>query len=137
MYREGVRSLRREPGLSRTEEPNDEELSHWALKTDMKKIKLMAEYGRCLPLWDIEEGLLVEEGSLPISDALTSELFAWAEWYDQCLNFEDPASSGFRSDAELENFERQGITLWEKLKTELSDGHQIFYFSEVHQKLMQ
>ncbi len=101
----------------------------------VKKIKLMAEYNYS-PLWDIEEVDNIELDQLPLSVETVERLLHWAKAYDQIMNWDDPASSGFASEQEREAFEREGIALWRQLQQELAPEYQVFYFSEKRRKLL-
>ncbi len=62
-----------------------------------EKIKLMADYG-CYPLWWADKYAGdIDPATLSLSQETISRLEKWADVYDAKLNWDDPASSGFRS----------------------------------------
>lgn len=86
----------------------------------VKYIKLMTDYG-AHPLWwygptaeEMDEYNL-DPATLPLSQEALVRLQAWADTYDSILNWDDPASSGFSSQAEKDAFEAEGIVLWQQL----------------------
>ena len=90
----------------------------------------MADY-ECWPLWEPGADLYaLEPTSLPISAHLQERLWRWAEVYDATLNREDPASSGFSSEAERQEFIRDGLTLHQRLQNELGDDFKVAYFDK-------
>jgi hypothetical protein len=86
----------------------------------MRIIKLMPDYN-CFPLWEASPPKVgnIDPSDLPISEELRIELLKWAETFDETLNPGDPASSGFKSDESKEQFRTAGMTLAERLRTEL------------------
>lgn len=97
----------------------------------MRAIKLMADY-YCFPLWNnspVEVGNIDPE-SLPLSSDLKARLNDWSEKYDSILNDDDPASSGFETREDEQNFIREGKELAECLQAELGDSYQVTYHSD-------
>jgi hypothetical protein len=86
----------------------------------MRTLKLMADY-ECFPLWEMLDNGLdnVNPSELPLSDDLKNSLNIWSNKYDQTLNHDDPANSGFASEADEKQFEQEGEALLECLKKEL------------------
>lgn len=86
----------------------------------MKTIKLMADY-ECSPLWHAcgEEVGDIDLNDLPISTSLKNQLWSWADVYDRTLNWDDPATSGFKNADEVEAFTADGIKLADQLRVEL------------------
>jgi hypothetical protein len=99
-----------------------------------RKIKLMAEYNYS-PLWDMETADNLDLDELPLSSSIQKKLSNWAEIYNQIINWDNPADSSF-SDVVQDNFEKEGVNIWQQLQEELSPNYQIFYFSEKHQRLL-
>lgn len=89
----------------------------------MRKIKLMADY-QCYPIWETKDRSYsdVDPFQLPISNELATEIAAWGRRYDETLNLDDPATSGFASTELEEEFCRWGERLFERLKSELTGG---------------
>lgn len=89
----------------------------------MKIIKLMADY-QCYPLWDVTPGHYgdLNPETLPISTALQKSLMDWARVYDSTLNIDDPVSSGFASNDELQTFKEQGLQLADQMREELGSN---------------
>lgn len=86
----------------------------------MRTIKLMADY-QCFPLWKASPGEVgnIDPGSLPISSNLKARLLQWARDFDATLKLDDPASSGFQSEAAKIEFQRVGKELGRQLQSEL------------------
>lgn len=102
-----------------------------------KTIKLMPDYG-CHALWWEELDLVgnIDPETLPLSQETIKRLDAWANAYDATLDIADPANSpGFLNDLE-EDFEREGISLWQQLQKELSPAYEVLYFSFEKGKLL-
>jgi hypothetical protein len=97
----------------------------------MKKIKLMADY-ECHPLWGTtpEDFGDISPKELPISLELQNSLNEWAKRFDAILNMEDPASSGFNSEAEEKLFIDDGYKLAQRLRNELGSEYEIIYHSK-------
>lgn len=97
----------------------------------MKKIKLMADY-YCFPLWNDSPGEVgnIDPESLPLSTELKARLNDWSKKYDLILNDDDPASSGFETKEDEQNFIREGGELAKYLQIELGDSYKITYYSD-------
>jgi hypothetical protein len=100
-----------------------------------RKIKLMAEYNYS-PLWDMETADNLDLDELPLSSSIQKKLSNWAEIYNQVINWDNPADSSFSDVLTQDNFEQDGIAIWQQLQEELSPNYQIFYFSEKQQRLL-
>ncbi|MEM9542595.1 MAG: hypothetical protein AAGA60_24270 [Cyanobacteria bacterium P01_E01_bin.42] len=102
-----------------------------------KQIKLMTDY-YCYPLWWMggQEIGDIDPKTLPLSQELIKSLEQWQNGYDAILDLEDPASSGFKTLSQEEEFEQEGIRLWQKLKQELAPEYTVFYFSDRLQKII-
>ncbi|MBC1236505.1 hypothetical protein [Nostoc sp. 2RC] len=94
-------------------------------------IKLMADYG-CYPLWWVSPDKVgdIDPESLPLIPETISRLEKWTEVYDATLNWQDPANSPELSPEAEAAFEKEGISLWKQLQTELAPNYQVVYFSE-------
>ncbi len=99
-----------------------------------KKIKVMTEYNY-FPLWDMETADNLEAEDLPLSLEISEKLADWGDIYDQIINWDDPSLSGFKSEQDKINFEKQGVILAIKIQEELGFDYQVFFFSEIQQKL--
>lgn len=86
----------------------------------MRTIKLMPDY-QCFPLWEASLGQVgnIDPKDLPITDDLRRELLMWANSYNETLNMDDPASSGFPSNEAEMQFKEVGDRLGERLQEEL------------------
>lgn len=97
-----------------------------------KKIKLMPDYG-CYPLWwaaGSGKAGDIDPTTLPLKPETIVRLEKWAAVFDDLLNEEDPAASGFPSDKERSAFDGEGIELWLELRKELSPEYEVLYFSQ-------
>ena len=101
----------------------------------LHRIKLMPDYS-CYPLWDRDDGGDIEPWELPLSEATIERLLNWQDIYDRTIDWDDPASAGFASEKEKRVFEREGISLWKQLQTELGDEYEIVYFSQLLQQVI-
>jgi hypothetical protein len=101
------------------------------------KIKLMADYG-CDPLWwaDADKVGNINPAKLPLSKETINRLNNWAISYNASLNWQDPANSPDLSPEEEAAFEKEGISLWKQLQTELAPNYEVIYFSEQLRKIV-
>ena len=67
----------------------------------------------------------IDPDTLPISDALKVELAQWARRYDETLNRDDPASSGFPSVEAKIAFNSIGLQLADMLRNELGKNFEV------------
>lgn len=94
--------------------------------TDPRRIKLMADYG-CHPIWSLDDeyGGNIDPAALGLSRPLAADLLAWAERYEDALDWDDPGA--FREDdGFLERHEAEGRRLAVRVARELRDqgrGH--------------
>lgn len=102
-----------------------------------KHIKLMADYD-CYPLWSMAPDHVgnINPETLPLSPEIKLRLQQWAKAYDETLNRDDPASSGFKSEDDAVAFEEEGMRLWQRLCQELGPEYEVAYFSESSQQLL-
>lgn len=98
----------------------------------MKIIKVMPEYG-CSSIWELNnEGFFeptdVYELNIELSDSLKETIITWQKKYESTYYQENPIESGFKSEEEEENFEKEGFVIWNKLSKELPE-FEVNYFS--------
>ncbi len=93
-------------------------------------IKLMADYFSH-PLWGLDDDNIgdINPQELPLSQETIAKLEQWSQIYNNILNWNDPASSGFKTQEDRQNFEKKGIELWENLRQELGQGYNVKYHS--------
>ncbi|MGC4806473.1 hypothetical protein [Micromonospora sp. DT233] len=72
----------------------------------------------------------IDPRELSISDDLASALLRWAQAYDDTLDPDDPAASGFTSASQEAEFYASGYELARRLATELSGRCHVEYFDE-------
>jgi len=102
----------------------------------LKRIKLMAHY-ECYPLWHMDgEVGDIDPMTLSLSSETRSDLHAWAAMYDDTLDWDDPAQSGFKFPEDADRFERKGLELWQTLQVELSGEYEVVYQSYKLQKII-
>ena len=89
----------------------------------------MSDY-ECFPVWCTDSDNLgnVDPNQLPISQELKRDLFAWADTYDNTLNYEDPSNSGFRSEEDEQKFRENGIQLYQRLQKELGKEFKVTFY---------
>lgn len=63
-----------------------------------------------------------------LSQSLIDRISNWAKRFDATLNMEDPNESGFLSKKESDDFEKEGLSIWQVLKEELPE-YKIVYYS--------
>jgi hypothetical protein len=106
----------------------------------MKIIKIMPEFDMS-PLWLKESANRPYENvsinSLDISNSLIARIIEWDSKYQQTFNEDYPPDSGFTSTQEEEKFEECGMTIWQDLKSELSNKTIVIYYSPVRNKLFE
>jgi hypothetical protein len=102
----------------------------------MKTVKLMADYG-CFALWDEDSVDNISPDELPISNSLRFRVHRWEEEFDATLNTQDPASSGFSSEAELRRFDQEGFDLCQCLRHELGIEYAVLYFSPLRRAVIE
>ncbi|MHA6881640.1 hypothetical protein [Ralstonia pseudosolanacearum] len=92
----------------------------------MRQIKVMADY-QCHPVWELSPGAYgdIDPNTLPISDGLKQKLTDWVASFDETLDIEDPANSGFTSTEVEAAFKARGIQLAEQLQRELGPGFMV------------
>ena len=100
---------------------DDAPLDQTGLPASSKSFKLMADYGT-FPLWAMDDGLIGDFSpqDLGVSEALTADLWAWANAFDLSLNPDDPANSRW-SAAPYTQHVTDGIALARRIKRELPD----------------
>lgn len=98
----------------------------------MKKIKLMTDY-YCYPLWwaaGSGNAGDIDPKTLPLKSETIKRIEAWAAIFHSILNKEDPAASGFASEEDMKAFDREGISIWHQLRSELEPEYEVHYFSQ-------
>ena len=100
---------------------NDAPLDQTGLPASSKSFKLMADYGT-FPLWAMDDGLIGDFSpqDLGVSEALTADLWAWANAFDLSLNPDDPANSRWSAERYTQHV-TDGIALARRIKRELPD----------------
>lgn len=89
----------------------------------MRTLKLMTDY-RCWPLW--EDGDNLDPASLPLSADLQARLLAWAEVFDNALDWDDPGNSPPMPPETEAAFEAEGDLLADDLAGELGPAWRIW-----------
>lgn len=99
------------------------------LRTDPARIKVMADYG-CHPLWSLDDDYgEIDPEVLGLSAALVADLGAWAERFEDALDWDD-AGAPKEDDGFLAGHEAEGRRLAVRLARELRDqgrGHVMVY----------
>jgi len=101
----------------------------------MQRIKLMADFD-CYPLWDMDDGGDIDPTDLPLSEGTIERLLNWQNIYDGIIDWDDPASAGFASKQEEIAFEREGMSLWQKVQKELENDYHVFYKSQLRHRVL-
>ena len=87
----------------------------------------MPDYG-CFPLWHaggVEVGN-IDPTKIGLSEALIRELDAWVQVYESHLNLSDPSSCSW-TEAEEEDFDRVGLSLWQRIIEEVGERFSVLY----------
>jgi len=71
----------------------------------------------------------IDPATLLLSQETLKRLEKWADAYDDKLNWDDPASSGFPNLQAKEAFDQEGVSLWHQVRKELAPEYSVFYFS--------
>lgn len=108
---------------------DDTPLDHTGLPASSKRIKVMCDYST-YPLWAMDEGLMGDFApqDLGVSDALSVDLWTWANEFDASLNPDDPANSRWSADRYKQHV-TEGIALARRIKGELPD-REVFVHDE-------
>ena len=79
-------------------------------------------------IYDCPRGLLPED--LPLSQKLKDDLWAWIDWYDTQMDWENAPNVFEWSDTEKLSFIQKGYDLQIMLSTELGTNYEILYDSK-------
>jgi hypothetical protein len=93
----------------------------------VKRIKLMSDYG-CYPIWGIDEINNIAPEKLPLEAETISRLNAWANLFDDGLNWDDPAGESLWSREDAQFFQQEKISLWHQLHHELSPEYEVYLY---------
>jgi len=95
-----------------------------------RQIRLMAEYDTDA-LWSLDPASLgpIDPSSLPVSEETIERIRGWAKQYDEQLNREDPRESHFFNEERAADFDREGLSLWIRLRSELPRDWTVEYYS--------
>jgi hypothetical protein len=95
----------------------------------MDELRVLPDYD-CFPLWlRSSDGYSNDDpASFGLSQALGDALLAWADEYDATLNRDDPASSGFKTQADLDAFVASGRELATQVAREVAGRYTVTYF---------
>ena len=85
---------------------------------DMRRLRVSADY-HAFPVWDVDDGGMVDVSTLPIDDQLVARLQAWADRFDATLDMDDPTASGFANQDEETAFVAEGRQLARALQVQL------------------
>jgi hypothetical protein len=85
---------------------------------DMRRLRVSADY-HAFPVWDVDDGGMVDASTLPIDAQLVERLQAWADRYDATLDLDDPLASGFATPDEEVAFTADGRQLARALQVAL------------------
>ena len=101
----------------------------------IKTLKVMADY-QCSPLWirDVDGLRNTHPNELLLSTDLVNKLMAWATEYDMTLKWDDPASSGFRTQSIHESFVQRGRWLAEEIANQINGDLKVIYFDDIAQR---
>jgi hypothetical protein len=99
------------------------------LDTSVPSVRVMADY-ESFPTWltGTSRPGNIHPRELSISDGLAGALLRWAQAYDDTLNPDDPAASGFVGTSQEAEFYASGHELARRLATELSGRCHVEYF---------
>ena len=96
-----------------------------------RTLKLMPDYG-CSPLWVYDGDDLVsnpEPAAFPWTSDLVERVNAWRKEFDQSLNQDDPANSGFVSLEHRRAFAVTGEQLGREIQSQLGEGWHVRYYN--------
>lgn len=95
----------------------------------MRHLRVSADY-HAFPVWDLDEGGMVDGASLPIDEPLVARLQAWADRYDATLDLDDPMASGFATPDEELAFVAEGRQLARALQVQLGPEFEVRFGDE-------
>jgi hypothetical protein len=99
---------------------------------DMRRLRVSADY-HAFPVWDLDDGGMVDASTLPIDDQLAARLQAWADRFDATLDMDDPTASGFASPDEETAFVADGRQLARALQVQLGSGFEVRFGTDAPQ----
>jgi hypothetical protein len=93
------------------------------------KIKVMPDY-KAYALWDDEFATGdIDPETLPLSKDLVLELKRWSDFYEQKLDWDDPAADHWTQAEELD-FEAKGRVLASRVAKELGAAYCVRYWQD-------
>lgn len=100
----------------------------------MRRIRLAPDFCAA-PLWDVDDGGMLELSVLPIDGGLAARLQAWADRFDATLDPDDPKRSGFASREDEVSFDAEGRALARDLRRRLGPDYVVEYAGETQDPL--
>ena len=95
----------------------------------MRRLRVSADY-HAFPVWDVDDGGMVDASTLPIDAQLVARLQAWADRYDATLDLDDPMASGFETPDDEVAFVSEGRQLARALQLQLGTGYDVRFGDE-------
>ena len=92
--------------------------------TSRRRLLVAVDYG-AFPVWDIDDGGIVDPETLPIDADLVARLQQWADRFDATLDWDDPAASKSPSRAWLRGFHADGVVLARALQAQLGPAYDV------------
>ena len=101
-----------------------------------EKIKLMPDYC-CSPLWGIAPDNIgnIDPEKLPLSLTTLHRLKAYSEAYEADFNWDDPPESPEPTEAEIDTYEPEGISLWLQLRENYPQDSEVHFIAKNLRKL--
>lgn len=89
---------------------------------------MMPDYG-AFPLWD-NAGML-DPSNLPLQSETIVRLRRWAREFERWIDWSNPGAWPNVPRDVLQTFEQEGRSLWEAVRSELGEGYEVWYRSEL------
>jgi abortive infection bacteriophage resistance protein len=97
----------------------------------------MPEY-QCSPIWELKHDGLVNLSlnELTVTKELKRDIQSWNSVFEETYDSSYPPNSRFPNKRSLEQFDKEGRTLWLRLQKELGAGIEVEFFSVAEQRLL-
>lgn len=92
--------------------------------TARRRLRVAADHG-AFPVWDLDDGGMVDPETLPIDADLRARLHQWADRFDATLDWDDPAATKSPSQAWRRRFHADGVALARALQAQLGPAYDV------------
>lgn len=92
--------------------------------TSIRRLRVAVDYG-AFPVWDLDDGGMVDPTTLPVDADLVARLQAWADRFDATVDWDDPAAATLPSPAWRRRFDSDGRALARDLQAQLGPAYDV------------